>query len=130
MDNCIFCKIISGEIPCYKVYEDENFLAFLDIHPLNPGHTLLIPKKHIQWVDDYEPYAEFWQTARTLSRIIQSKLNPVIVSYIVYGLGVPHAHIHLVPKYKGDDHVGGIQPNNVKSISPDKMKEIADKIIN
>lgn len=128
MHDCIFCKIVKGEIPCYKVYEDDNFLGFLDINPLNPGHTLLIPKKHIQWVDDYEPYTDYWQTARKLSKIIQEKLNSVLISYIVYGLGVPHAHIHLIPKYQNDDHINGINPNNIKSIDSLEMQNIASKI--
>jgi histidine triad (HIT) family protein len=129
MDDCIFCKIIKGEIPCYKVYEDDLFLGFLDINPLNPGHAILIPKKHVQWVDDYEPYSEYWQTARKLSSIIKSKLNPILISYVVYGLGVPHAHIHLIPKYQGDDHTNGINPNNLKSINSEEMKNIAEKIL-
>ena len=85
MNDCIFCKIVKGEIPSHKVYEDDNFLAFLDIHPLNPGHTLLIPKKHIEWVNDYEPFCEYWQTARKLSGTIQKALDPILVSYVVYG---------------------------------------------
>jgi histidine triad (HIT) family protein len=129
MDDCIFCKIIKGEIPCYKVYEDDKFLAFLDIKPLNSGHTLLIPKKHFQWVDDVENYDEYWQLARKLSKIIQKTLNPIIVAKVVYGLGVPHAHIHLIPKFDNDGHLGGINPNNNKEISSKKMADIA-KLIN
>mgnify|MGYP001016239465 CR=1 FL=1 len=129
MDDCIFCKIIKGEIPCYKVYEDNNFLAFLDINPLNPGHTLLIPKKHFQWVDDVDNYDEYWQLARKLSKAIQKALNPTIVAKVVYGLGVPHAHIHLVPKFDNDGHIGGINPNNNKQISSEEMINLT-KLIN
>jgi histidine triad (HIT) family protein len=128
MDDCVFCKIIRGEIPCFKVYEDENFLAFLDINPLNPGHTVLIPKKHFTWVDDVEPYDEYWQVARKLSKAIQQALNPILVAKIVYGLGVSHAHIHLVPKFENDDHFGGIHPTNIKNISPAEMVTIAQRI--
>ena len=95
MDDCIFCKIIKKEIPCYQVYEDNLFLGFLDINPLNLGHTLLIPKNHYQWVDEVEPYNVYWQTARKLSQAIQLATNCLIVSKVVYGLGVNHAHIHL-----------------------------------
>ena len=128
MDDCIFCKIINSEIPCYKVYEDEIFLAFLDINPLNLGHTLLIPKQHFNWVDDVEPYSQYWQTARKLSQAIQKATNCQLVSKIVYGLGVPHAHIHLVPKYENDNHIGGIQPNNIQKIDSAQMEIIAKKI--
>lgn len=128
MENCIFCKIVKGEIPSEKVYEDENFFAFLDIHPLNPGHTLLIPKKHFQWVDDYEPFCDYWETARKLSRTIKSTLNPMLVSYVVYGLGVPHAHIHLIPKFDGDQHISGPNPEKTIKYNDGEMKEVAEKI--
>jgi histidine triad (HIT) family protein len=126
--NCIFCKIVKGEISAHKVYEDENFLAFLDIHPLNPGHTLLIPKKHYQWVNDYEPLGEYWETARKLSEIIKKALNPIVVSYVVYGLGVPHAHIHLIPKFDGDAHTLGPNPEKEYKTKDGEMEDIAEKI--
>jgi len=128
MKDCLFCKIIAGKIPCWKVYEDKKFLAFLDINPLNPGHTILIPKKHVQWVDDYEPFCDYWQTARKLSKIIQKALNSVLVSYVVYGLGVPHAHIHLIPKFKGDRHPEGPNPEKTMKLSDQEMRNIAEKI--
>ncbi len=128
--GCIFCKIIQGQIPCHKVYEDKKFLAFLDINPLNPGHTLLESKKHVQWVDDYEPFCEYWKTARKLSKTIKKALNCILVSYVVYGLGVNHAHIHLIPKFKNDAHLLGPDPNKVQKIPSEKMKKIAAKIKN
>lgn len=128
MDGCIFCKIVAGEVPCFKIYEDATFMAFLDINPLNLGHTLLIPKQHFNWVDEVEPYDQYWKLARKLSQTIQLATNCQLVSKIVYGLGVPHAHIHLVPKYENDDHVGGIHPNNIKTISSTEMTQIAQKI--
>jgi len=128
MDNCIFCKIVKGEIPCAKVYEDNNFLAFLDIEPLNPGHTLLIPKKHYNWVNDYEPFGEYWETARKLSKTIKKALNPLVVSYIVYGLGVPHAHIHLIPKFEGDQHSKGPNPEKTIKYKEGEMEEVIKKI--
>lgn len=130
MDDCIFCKIVKGEIPCYKIYEDDNFFAFLDIRPLNPGHTLLIPKKHIQWVDDYEPFCKYWETARKLSRVIKKALNPIVVSYVVFGLGVPHAHIHLIPKFEGDNHPAGPNPEKTVNLSEEEMQKISEKIKN
>jgi histidine triad (HIT) family protein len=126
--DCIFCKIIKGEIPSHKVYEDKDFFAMLDINPLNPGHTLLVPKNHVQWVDDYEPFCEYWKTARKLSKAIQKAMNPLLVSYVVYGLGIPHAHIHLIPKFKNDAHPTGIDVNKIMKIPDEEMKKIASKI--
>ena len=128
MSDCIFCKIIKGEIPSYKVYEDENFIAFLDIFPLNPGHTLLIPKKHIQWVNDYEPFGEYWEKARELSYKIKNAMDCKLVSYVVYGLGVPHAHIHLIPKFEGDAHPEGPNPEHKVKLTEEEFKSIAEKI--
>jgi histidine triad (HIT) family protein len=128
MEDCIFCKILKEEIPSFKVYEDDLFFAFLDINPLNLGHTLLIPKQHFQWVDEVEPYDQYWQTARKLSRAIQTATGCTIVAKIVYGLGISHAHIHLIPKYENDDHLGGIHPNNIKKVSSVEMTQIAKKI--
>lgn len=128
MSDCIFCKIVKGEIPCYKVYEDKDFLGLLDIHPLNPGHTLLIPKKHFQWVDDFEPFDKYWKTARKLSKQIQKALKPILVSYAVYGLGVSHAHIHLIPKYENDNHPHGINPEKTMTLPKEQMEEIATQI--
>ena len=128
MDDCLFCKIIKGEVPCFKVYEDAMFMAFLDINPLNLGHTLLIPKQHFHWVDEVEPYEQYWRLARKISQAIKMATGCVLVAKIVYGLGVPHAHIHLIPKYENDDHIGGIHPNNIKKISSVDMSQITQKI--
>ncbi len=128
MEDCVFCKISKGEIPCFKVYEDATFMAFLDINPLNLGHTLLIPKQHFNWVDEVEPYEQYWRLARKISRAIQTATGCLVVAKIVYGLGVPHAHIHLVPKYDNDGHIGGINPSNIKTISPAEMTQITKKI--
>ena len=128
MNDCIFCKIIKGEIPSYKVYEDENFMAFLDAFPLNPGHTLLVPKKHMKWVNDYEPFSEYWEKARELSYKIKKAMDCKLVSYVVYGLGVPHAHIHLIPKFEGDAHPDGPNPTKKIKLSKEEFEEIAEKI--
>ena len=69
--NCIFCKIIKGDIPSHKVYEDENYFAFLDIRPLNPGHTLVIPKKHYRWVWDVENIGEYYEITSKIANAIK-----------------------------------------------------------
>lgn len=126
--DCIFCKIIKGEIPSYKVYEDDEFIAFLDVHPLNKGHTLLVPKKHIQWVNDYEPFSKYWEKARELSKKIKQAMDCILVSYVTYGLGVPHAHIHLIPKFENDNHPMGPNPEKTLELTKEEMQQIADKI--
>lgn len=103
MEECIFCKIVKGGIPAYKVYEDSNFLAFLDIHPHTKGHTLVIPKTHYQWVYDVPNFGEYWEAALQVTKNILEKLQPRFVSYLTYGLDVPHAHIHIIPRYNGAD---------------------------
>ena len=128
MDNCIFCKIIKGEIPCHKIYEDDDFIAFLDIRPLNKGHTLIIPKKHIRWVYEVENHGEYWNVAKKLANAIVKCLEPLYVMFITFGTEVPHAHIHVVPRYENDGHPGLVSLSNVKEISETEMKEIVEKI--
>lgn len=107
MTDCIFCKIINGEIPCHKVYEDENYLAFLDIKPVSLGHTLLIPKDHYRWVYDIPQFGEFWQVAQKIALSIKnSDLNPGYITFLTIGNEVPHAHIHIIPRSTSDQ----IQP--------------------
>lgn len=126
--DCIFCKIARGEIPCYKVYEDENFLGFLDIRPLNPGHVLLIPKEHYRWVDDVPLTAEYFSVAQKISKALKSEMDAFAVSYVTLGFEIPHAHLHLIPRFKGDGHGGFIDRKNFKQIPEDEMKRIAEKL--
>ncbi len=104
MDTCIFCKIIRGEIPSYKVYEDNLFFGFLDIFPLSKGNTLLIPKKHYRWVNDVDEFGNYWEAARTISRLIEKRLGASSISYLTYGEEVPHAHIRIIPRYSNEDN--------------------------
>jgi len=111
--ECVFCKIVKGEIPSHKVYEDDNFLAFLDIRPLSPGHTLVIPKKHYRWVWNVPEVGEYFEIAKKIA-LAQGKAfgTDFILSKIV-GDEVPHAHIWIYPdvNVKGDkqDFVGNAQ---------------------
>lgn len=126
MDGCIFCKIAKGEIDSAKIYEDENFFAFLDVRPINPGHTLLIPKKHIDYIFEIgEPlYSEFFKTAKKISEPIKKAMQPRRIGVSIEGFGVPHAHIHLVPINRGYE----LDPNRAKSAAPEELSEIAEKI--
>ena len=131
---CVFCKIVRGEIPCYKVYEDEEYMAFLDTAPAVKGHTLLIPKKHYRWIYDVPKFDEYWMRVLKITRAMQKRLNPVYVNYYTYG-AVPHAHIHILPRMTevGTSNVRGeldIIPPEIpkKQISEEEMKEISGKI--
>jgi len=95
----IFSRIVAGEIPCHKVWEDENHFAFLDIRPMAPGHTLVIPKREVDYLFDLEAddHAALWSAAHTLARKLKERLGCARVCVAVLGYEVPHAHIHLIP---------------------------------
>jgi histidine triad (HIT) family protein len=95
--SCVFCEIVAGKIPSYLVYEDEQYLAFLDIFPLSEGHTLLIPKQHYTHVWDVPAVGEYFATARALALHLKRVFDLEYVDASVLGRGVPHAHIHLRP---------------------------------
>ena len=111
--GCIFCKIAKKEIPANVVYEDDNFLAFLDIRPLSPGHTQIIPKKHYRWVWDAPAAAEakagepnvgeYFEVARKIALAQKKAFSANIVRCQVYGEEMPHAHIWVWPETVGDE---------------------------
>jgi histidine triad (HIT) family protein len=95
----IFTKIVDGELPCHKVWEDEKHLAFLDVRPAQPGHTLVIPKREIDYIFDLSPqeHADLWTAAQTVATKLKQILNCKRVCVLVIGWEVPHVHIHLIP---------------------------------
>lgn len=97
--SSIFTKIVNGEIPCYKIAEDDHHLAFLDVMPLAKGHTLVIPKKEVDLIFDLEPEAfkNLWAFAQEVAKKVGAAIPCTRVGVAVIGLEVPHAHIHLVP---------------------------------
>ena len=97
--SSIFAKIVNDEIPSFKVHEDKHHLAFLDINPLNKGHTLVIPKKEIDYIFDInsKEYKELWLFAQTVAKAMEKVIRCERISIVVIGLEVPHAHIHLIP---------------------------------
>ena len=99
MADSIFTKIIKGEIPSHKVYEDDKTIAFLDIHPIQPGHALVVPKNQIDEFQNLpdEDYAALWQTVKKVAEQQKSVLGRKRVGIHVIGLDVPHAHIHVFP---------------------------------
>ena len=97
MNDCIFCKIVKGEIPSYKVYEDENFLAFLDINPQSPGHTQVIPKTHYRWVWDVPNAGEYFEIAKKIALAQQKAFDTDFILSKTVGDEVSHAHIWIFP---------------------------------
>jgi histidine triad (HIT) family protein len=99
MADSIFTKIIKGEIPCHKLYEDASTLAFLDIHPVRPGHTLVIPKQQIEFVWDLpaEDYRALMDAVLKVAKQLRDKLGTKYVGERIVGVDVPHAHVQLIP---------------------------------
>ena len=128
---CIFCKIVAGEIPANKVYEDENTLAFLDIKPVNPGHTLVIPKKHYQNLEEI-PEQELSFLILMVKKIgAQLKDKLKVEGYaisanndLVAGQIVPHLHFHIIPRHEGDGH----EPWSRREYAPGEAEEILKKL--
>ncbi len=104
MTGCIFCKIVAGEIPVNKVYEDENYLAFLDIHPQSPGHTQVIPKKHYCWVWDMPAVGEYFEVVKKIAIAQRKAFETEWILSKIIGDEVQHAHIWVFPNdsVKGD----------------------------
>jgi histidine triad (HIT) family protein len=104
MENCIFCKIIRGEVPTHFIYENEFVVAFSDIHPVAPGHTLVIPKQHHQWFYEVpgELATEWFSAAQFIALKLKDDMCADYVRLGIVGKDVPHAHIHLVPQKMTD----------------------------
>ncbi|MBP9855076.1 MAG: HIT family protein [Candidatus Omnitrophica bacterium] len=122
----LFTKIINGEIPCHKILEDEKYLAFLDLRPINPGHTLVIPKKEIDYIFDMDD--DLLGGAMVFAKKVAGMIKKVIeckkVGIMVAGLEVPHAHIHLIPIHSVKD----LNFANAKAATPEELSATAKKI--
>lgn len=127
--STIFSKIVTGEVSSFKVAEDERFLAFLDIFPLEKGHVLVIPKKEIDYIFDInsKEYLLFWQFAKQVAMAMNKVFDCERIGIAVIGLEVPHAHIHLVP-------INGVSDINFEKpklkFSEQEFEDIARKIRN
>lgn len=128
--KCIFCAIVANQVPSFKVYEDDNFIVFLDIRPLNKGHTLVTSKKHYRWTYDVESFGSYWEVAKKIALAQISSLEAKYVQFLTAGMGVHHAHIHVVPRYENDGHGEYIDPSAVKQMTEQELRETADKIKN
>jgi len=123
----IFSRIVSGEIPSYKIAESDVFFAFLDINPLAKGHTLVIPKKEVDYILEVEDdlYKELFAFAKKVGKAIERVIVCKRIGIIVYGLDVPHAHIHLIPINKSSDM--NFESSKL-SLSKEAFQEIARDI--
>jgi len=127
--SSIFTKIVQGEIPAYKVAENDRFLAFLDVFPIAWGHTLVIPKKETDYILDIEDeeYKELWAFAKTVGVKVERVVTCERIGIAVIGLEVAHAHIHLVPI----NNIGDLNFANPKlEFSEEKMKKLSEEIQN
>jgi histidine triad (HIT) family protein len=123
----IFTKIISGDIPSLKIAEDEHHFSFLDINPIAEGHTLVVPKKEIDYFFDQSPQEihRMMDFSRKIAAAIDEALQPLRTGIIVQGLEVPHAHLHLIPLYTKTQPMA--LGHNVE-VSEERMKELAEQI--
>ena len=122
----IFTKILSGEIPCHKIAEDDRFFAFLDIRPVKPGHTLVIPKKEIDYFFDLddELLSDIMLFSRNVAKALEKVISCKKVGIMVAGLEVPHAHIHLIPF----DGLTDLNFSNAREADQDRLAEIAASV--
>ena len=132
--ECIFCKIISGSIPSYKVYEDELVFAFLDIYPCSEGHTVVLPKKHIERFTDLDvkDASDLFASVHKISKVVSKTfdlhgMNIGMNVGEVAGQSVPHVHVHIIPRKEGDN---GGSMHSIVETNPDtgNLADLAKKI--
>ena len=124
----IFTKIVNGEIPCYKVAEDENYLAFLDVNPNTKGHTLCIPKEEINKIFDMEEehYLGLMKFSRKIAKALEKTVECKRIGVAVVGLEVPHTHVHLIPLQDMDD----MRFQRKVSLTKEEFEALAEAIHN
>ena len=131
MNDCAFCQIVAGKIPAEKVYEDESVLAFLDIHPVNPGHTLVVPKNHVEEFQDMSEdlYGHVFSVVQKLARDLKQRLQAVRVGLVVEGFDVAHVHVHVFP-INGLGDITTKRTREDMQSEPDfaTLKQVAEKL--
>lgn len=128
MSDSLFSKIIRGEIPSHKVYEDDRVLAFLDINPVNPGHTLVVPKVEVDhlWDLSDDDYLNLLAQSKKIALHIRDVLKVPRVGMVVEGFAVPHAHVHLIPVYEG--FVATLTKPKTNENSAEDLAAMADQL--
>jgi histidine triad (HIT) family protein len=126
MADCIFCKIANNEIPSHSVWENERFFVFADIHPINPGHLLIIPKEHTDLIFDLpdDRYAEIFMIAKMLSAPLKRAMGAKRIGIAVEGFGVEHVHLHLVPVNGPNE----LNPERARAMDEKELITIVNKI--
>jgi histidine triad (HIT) family protein len=125
MDDCIFCKIATGQAPAKVVFEDNEFMGIMDIAPISEGQVLIIPKKHYRWVWDVENFGEYWEAARKVAQAQMKGLGAKFVEFLTHGMDVHHAHIWVVPIYNEEVF---INMKERKKFTEDEMNQQSEKI--
>jgi len=130
MEDCVFCKIVKGVKEEDKIWEDDEFLAVLDINPCAKGHLLVIPKKHSRWVWDMDgdEYLRYINRIRYLAGVLRKSFETDCVQEAIVGMDVPHSHVHLFPRVEGDGFPGIPVTPIVPGLSAEEMNEIRNKI--
>ena len=132
-DTCLFCRIVSGELPATIVYEDDNSVAFLDHRPLFHGHTLLVPREHVETLSELSTniVGPYFQAAQLLSRVVESAMEAegtFVAMNNRVSQSVPHLHVHVVPRRKKDGLKGFFWPRT-KYKNDEEMEEVKKKIV-
>ena len=122
----IFTRIVNGEIPCHKILEDKDYLSFLDVRPINPGHTLVIPKKEIDYIFDIDDpmLSGLMIFSKKIAKMIQKEIPCKRIGVMVAGLEVPHVHVHLIPMREVMD----LNFARAKPASAEELAKIAERI--
>lgn len=129
--DCVFCKIIKGELSCHKIYEDNDFLAFLDMYPVNYGHTLVIPKAHYDNIFELpdDVASKYFVVVKKIAEVVKNTMNADGINIGMNNLPaagqvVFHSHIHIIPRFNGD----GLNHSGNKDVSQEEMSLIASKM--
>lgn len=126
MTNCIFCSIVAGQAPAKKIWEDENYFAFLDTKPINPGHVLVIPKVHASYAFELTDtlFTGLFNVARMLEPILKKATKADRIGLALEGYGVDHAHLHVIPVHG----MGEVDPKRAKAATEQELNEMIEKI--
>ena len=125
-NNCVFCKIVAGKIPDYRIWEDQDFVAFLDIKPVQVGHVLIIPRAHYEHILDLpdDLYTKIFLAAKRLAPKIGKVVGAVRMGLSVVGIDVTHAHLHLIPIHRSGD----MNFDKAKASNPEALKELQRRL--